>query len=27
MPSARAWEQSYYAMHELIGWAWYAIRA
>ena len=26
LPSARAWEQSYYAMHELIGWAWYAIR-
>jgi uncharacterized SAM-binding protein YcdF (DUF218 family) len=26
LPSARAWLESYYAMHELIGWAWYAVR-
>ena len=26
VPGARAWLESYYAMHELIGWAWYAIR-
>ncbi|MEJ0049408.1 MAG: YdcF family protein [Rhodospirillales bacterium] len=26
IPSARAWLESYYAMHELIGWAWYELR-
>lgn len=26
LPSARGWQESYYAMHELIGWAWYAVR-
>ncbi len=26
VPSAHAWQESYYAMHELIGWAWYAIK-
>jgi uncharacterized SAM-binding protein YcdF (DUF218 family) len=26
LPSVRAWGESYYAVHELIGWAWYALR-
>ncbi len=26
LPSARGWQESYYAMHELLGWAWYAVR-
>ncbi len=26
VPAAYAWEESYWGMHELIGWAWYAIR-
>jgi uncharacterized SAM-binding protein YcdF (DUF218 family) len=26
LPSARGWQESYYAMHELIGLAWYAVR-
>jgi uncharacterized SAM-binding protein YcdF (DUF218 family) len=26
LPSPKAWLESFYAMHELIGWAWYAIR-
>jgi uncharacterized SAM-binding protein YcdF (DUF218 family) len=26
LPSARAWQESYWAIHELIGWAWYAIK-
>ena len=26
VPSARTWLESYYAMHELIGWAWYELR-
>jgi uncharacterized SAM-binding protein YcdF (DUF218 family) len=26
LPSVRAWLESYYAMHELIGWAWYELR-
>lgn len=26
LPSARGWHESYYAMHELIGWVWYALR-
>ena len=26
VPLARSWLESYYATHELIGWAWYAIR-
>ena len=24
LPGARAWQESYWAMHELVGWAWYA---
>jgi uncharacterized SAM-binding protein YcdF (DUF218 family) len=27
IPSVRAWVESYYAIHELIGWAWYALAA
>ena len=26
VPAVHAWEESYWGMHELIGWAWYAIR-
>jgi uncharacterized SAM-binding protein YcdF (DUF218 family) len=26
VPLAHSWLESYYAMHELIGWAWYAVR-
>jgi uncharacterized SAM-binding protein YcdF (DUF218 family) len=26
VPSARAWLESYYALHEMIGWAWYELR-
>lgn len=26
LPSVRGWQESFYAMHELIGWAWYAVR-
>jgi uncharacterized SAM-binding protein YcdF (DUF218 family) len=26
-PSANAWADSYYALHEWVGWAWYALRA
>jgi uncharacterized SAM-binding protein YcdF (DUF218 family) len=26
VPSTHAWEESYLGVHELIGWAWYAIR-
>jgi uncharacterized SAM-binding protein YcdF (DUF218 family) len=25
-PSARSWQESYWALHELVGWAWYAIK-
>ena len=25
VPAAHAWEESYWATHELIGWAWYAL--
>jgi uncharacterized SAM-binding protein YcdF (DUF218 family) len=27
IPSVRAWGESYYAVHELVGWAWYALTA
>ena len=27
VPRVSAWQESYWALHELIGWAWYAIRA
>jgi uncharacterized SAM-binding protein YcdF (DUF218 family) len=27
IPAVRAWQDSYFALHELIGWAWYAARA
>ena len=26
VPAVHAWQESYWGMHELIGWAWYAIR-
>ncbi len=26
LPSVRAWGDSYFALHELIGWAWYEVR-
>ncbi len=26
VPSLHAWQETYWAMHELIGWAWYAVR-
>ena len=25
LPSAKAWQESYWAVHELVGWAWYAL--
>ncbi len=26
VPSVQAWQQTYWAVHELVGWAWYAIK-
>ena len=26
LPNVRAWQESFWAIHELIGWAWYAIK-
>jgi len=26
VPAAHAWQESYWGMHELIGWAWYALK-